>query len=55
MLLSIVLSFGIASGVVADSISLFNPDPTAPITAYSAGVRGVSRHNSANKTSLTGF
>ena len=40
MLLSIVLSFGIAgSGVLADSISLFNPDPGAPVTAYPAGVR----------------
>jgi hypothetical protein len=38
MLLSIVLSFGIVGGAVAD-ISLFNPDPGAPITAYSAGVR----------------
>lgn len=39
MLLSIVLSFGIAgSSVLADSISLFNPDPGAPVTAYPAGV-----------------
>jgi hypothetical protein len=38
MLLSIVLSFGIVGGVAADSISLFNPDPGAPVTAYSAGV-----------------
>jgi hypothetical protein len=37
MLWGIVLSF-IATGVVADSISLFNPDPGAPISAYEAGV-----------------
>jgi hypothetical protein len=37
MLWGIVLSF-IATGAVADSISLFNPDPGAPISAYSAGV-----------------
>lgn len=40
MLLRIVLSLGIAgSGVLADSISLFNPYPGAPITACPAGVR----------------
>jgi hypothetical protein len=41
MLLSIVLSFGIVGGVLADSISLFNVDPGAPVSAYSAGVSAV--------------
>jgi len=38
MLLSIVLSFGLASGVALADISLFNPNPGAPVTAYEAGV-----------------
>jgi hypothetical protein len=40
MLWSIVLSFGIASGALADSLSLFNVDPGSPVSAYEAGVSG---------------
>jgi hypothetical protein len=52
MLWGIVLSF-IATGVVADSISLFNPDPGAPISAYSAGVGSPSFACSTDETIIT--
>jgi len=38
MLWSIVLSF-LATGVVADTVTLFNPNPGVPLEAYEAGVR----------------
>jgi hypothetical protein len=52
MLWGIVLSF-IATGVVADGISLFNPDPGAPISAYSAGVGSPSVACSTDETIIT--
>lgn len=42
MLWSIVLSLTIASGAVADSVSLFNVDPGVQVSAYSAGVSALS-------------
>jgi len=33
-----VLACGIVSGVLGDSVTLFNPNPNAPISVYDAGV-----------------
>jgi hypothetical protein len=38
VLLNIILSFVIVGAVLADPISLFNVDATAPVSVYLAGV-----------------